>query len=101
MSVFFIAILPAAVEWNAETYIIPKSCVKMSGYDPYRVSAAYAIWRIVCIPSFHSMRTWVINSLFTLIITINSIEHLAFVMDIGSVLWEVETEVLCIIWRMS
>jgi hypothetical protein len=33
-----------------------------------------------------------------LIITLNSIK--LFIMDIGSVLWEVETEVLCMIWRM-
>lgn len=31
----------------------------------------------------------------------NNIKHFAFIMDIGSVLLEVETEVLCIIWRMS
>jgi len=55
--VSLIAIVPAAVEWNAERYIIPTSSVKMSGYNLYRVSAAYAIWQIVSIPPFHSTHT--------------------------------------------
>lgn len=108
-SVFLLAHVSAAVEWNAEMYIIPKFSVKMVGYDLCKVSVACTIWRIVSVPSFHSTCTWVNNLLFPMIqgcawciyisydshnklfISINNIKHLAFIMDISCVFWDVQT----------